>query len=645
METAATPQAPYLSDTDAQTAYEAAKSKINLDTPANSRLVLRLRNEFHNCWDTGSGVDCPSSANLMEAAITSMSDATPLTVIDPALVTSKALTITDGIIASGGSRNNSNVIALYEFKTGTGTTLFDTSGVEPGLHLTLYGTEEVDYKWVGGWGIEFITGRAQGTTTASAKLRDRIQSSGEYSIEAWVVPANVSQENKPIISYSGGEDARNFTFGQHIYSYEFKHRSSTTDTNGAPLHTTNADDEDLQATQQHVVMTYDPINGRSIYVNGVHTDDADETAGGNLSSWDDTFAFVLGSEAGGADAWAGKLRLVAVYNRALSEQQITQNFEAGVGEKFFLLFDINSQINIPESYIMIEVSQFDSYSYLFNQPIFINLDENADITDFNLAGLRLGINGAESNVGQAYRNLDLTISENSFTVDDRFAYQVQVLSDIGTIIPLEKGPDQDEFFLTFAQLGDESNVYVEADCIPMSECPATFTPSDDVSDIGIRTFEEIDVTMSTLTGVPRTNSAVRNTYLTVQQQLPPNTTIGGFSSSHQIGIAQLAIEYCNALVDDTTLRASYFPGVNFSASASTAFDTAGERDLVADPLISGMLGTAIGTSPSDADVSTELHSLMNNLASCGGGCSADRTEIIVKASCAAVLGSAAMLLQ
>jgi hypothetical protein len=31
-------------------AYDAAKTKINLDQPAMSRLVVRLRNEFHNCW-------------------------------------------------------------------------------------------------------------------------------------------------------------------------------------------------------------------------------------------------------------------------------------------------------------------------------------------------------------------------------------------------------------------------------------------------------------------------------------------------------------------------------------------------------------------------------------------------------------------
>ncbi len=639
--TATTPQAPYFSDPDVQTAYDAAKAKINLETPASSRLVVRLQTEFHNCWNS----DCAASATAMQNAITTMADAIPATTIDANLVTSKALMLTDGIVASGGSRNNTNVIALYEFKQGSGRTIFDTSGVEPGLHLTLSGTEEVDYKWVGGWGIEFSGGRAQGTTTASRKLFDRITNTGEYSIEAWVIPGNVTQEDRPIITYSGGTMARNFTFGQNIYNYDFMHRSSTTDINGQPTHSTLDADEDLQATQQHVVMTYDPINGRAIYVNGVFTDDIDATTGGNLSSWDDTFAFVLGSEAGGENSWSGKLRLVAIYNRALSQQQIDQNFQAGVGEKFFLLFDISEHISIAQSYIMFEVSQFDSYSYLFNQPLFINLDPNATITDFDLAGIRIGINGQEAIVGQAFRNIDTTITETSFTTDSRFTELVQVLSTQGTTIALDKGPDQDEFFLTFAQLGNMSNVYVEATCIPLSSCPATFTPSDPVSDIGIRTFEEIDATMSQLTGVSRDTASVQNTYNTVRQQLPSNASIDGFVSSHQIGVAQLAIEYCNAMIEDDALRSAYFPDFVFGTSAATDYDTVTEKDFISGPLITGMLGSGISSGPDNATVRTELHDLMDKLSACGGSCTADRTRTIAKAACAAVLGSAAMLIQ
>ena len=175
---AGTPQQPYFADPNIVTAYEAAKPKINLDTPANSRFVLRLRSEFHNCWTNS----CASDGQDMEDAITAFSNGIPLTQVDPTLITSKALNLTDGTLASGGNRYEDAQIALWEFKTGNGPVAFDSSGVDPAVDLNL--SQEVT--WYGGWGITTNGGRAQGTTTASKKLYDVLLESGEFSIEAWV---------------------------------------------------------------------------------------------------------------------------------------------------------------------------------------------------------------------------------------------------------------------------------------------------------------------------------------------------------------------------------------------------------------------------------------------------------------------------
>jgi hypothetical protein len=48
-------------------------------------------------------------------------------------------------------------------------------------------------------------------------------------------------------------------------------RSSGSDLNGMPQLATPTTAMVLQATLQHVVLTYDPVNGRQIYVNGVNT--------------------------------------------------------------------------------------------------------------------------------------------------------------------------------------------------------------------------------------------------------------------------------------------------------------------------------------------------------------------------------------
>ncbi len=622
--TAAASQSPFFASHDVDEAYAGAKVKMNLDQPAMSRLVLRLRTEFHNCWS-----DCAANANEMEAAIQAFADQVPLTQVEASLVYSKALRLPDGIVASGGNRYTANMIGLWEFKTGRGSVAYDTSGVEPALNLNISG----DVSWVGGWGINVRDGKAQGSTTASRKLSDLIKATGEYSIEAWVAPGNVAQEDSRIVSYSGGTTARNFMLGQTLYSYDFYNRATGTNTAGDPKLTTSAADEDLQATLQHVVATYDPIRGRRIYVNGVFTGDADPAAGGTISDWDDTFAFVLGNEVSGDRQFKGVFRLVAVYNRVLTDPQIQTNFQAGVGEKFYLLFSISHLVDVPQAYLLFEVSQFDSYSYLFDKPTFISLDPNARPGSIPVAGLRIGINGAEAPVGQAYRTLNTTIT------DSQYGPLGQPLATVGTIIALEKGPDTDEFFLTFDVLGTHQNVRL--DPVPLAPVP----PPDvqRTADVGLRVFDELNATMAELTGVSPQDPGVAATYATIRQSLPTVETIDTFVSAHPVAVAQLSIQYCDALVENPTARAQYFPGFNFGAAPATAFAPAG-RAIVLDSLVGRMLRTNVATEPDAAGVRSDLDDLITRLSSCGGSCSADRTEIVVKASCAALLGSAATLL-
>jgi len=317
---ATTPQTPYFASSDVDEAYAAAQAKINLDTPSLSRFYVRLHDESHNCWvpPGDAAVSCPKSSATMLAAIQNFVDGIAPTQVDPSLVLSKALTLYDGTIASGGNRYDTGVIAKWQFKEGVGTIADDTSGVDPALNLTLAG----DTSWVGGWGVGFGPngGEARGGA-ASRKIYDSIKNTGEYSVELWTAPANVTQEDAYMASYSGGTAARNFTMGQHAYQYEMFNRSSATDANGSPSLLTRDTDRDAQASLQHVVLTYDAVNGRRLYVNGNYTGDVDAMKGGTLGNWDDTFVFLLGNETSGNRKWQGTIRFAAIYNRALTQER------------------------------------------------------------------------------------------------------------------------------------------------------------------------------------------------------------------------------------------------------------------------------------------------------------------------------------
>lgn len=629
---------PYFADPDINVAFDAAKSKMNLDDPVNSRFVVRLGVEFHNCWTNS----CSNDAATMLAEIQAYAGAIPLTTVDPSLVTSKAMRLVDGTIASGGNRYENDQIALWEFKTGSGLVAYDTSGVAPALDLNLSG----DVEWYGGWGISINNGKAQGSTTASRKLYDFIQEAGgQFSVEAWVIPANVAQEEARIVSYSAGTDARNLTLQQTLYNYDFLLRTTETSLNGDPALSTPAADEVLQATLQHVVATYSPTDGRRIYVNGELVTQVDPVPGGTVIDWQDTFAFVLGNEASGDRLWQGTLRLVAIHDRALTQEQIVQNFDVGVGEKFYLLFDISEilQAAPQSSYILFEVAQYDTYAYLFDRPHFLTLDGSTP-EGIDIEGLRIAMNGKEAPVGQTYATLDDTLSAQLFEELG------QPLSRLGAVLPLEKGPEDDEFFLTFDRLGSASFSRAPDPTLVIS--PSDLPPAPR---IGVRTFDEINATFAQVTGVDPNSIDVDMTFQELRQSLPAVEDVNTFLSSHQVAIAQLAISYCNALIEGPQ-AASYFPGFNFGAAPGTAF-AGTNRNLLVDPLIARI----VGNSPSGPQIATQpayltVHQeLANNAGGGPDGRPADlidrliaggsSTRAIAKGVCAATLGSAATLVQ
>jgi hypothetical protein len=627
--TSSIPISPFIGSSDVTEAYLATISKINLDVPSDSRLVARVRDEFHNCWD-----DCASDSLSLSNAIATMADGIAVTALDSNLVASNASTLLEGTLASGGGRFESNLIAKWEFKTGFGNTAFDTSGVSPAIDLTLSG----NYSWVGGWGIQLDGGKAQGATRTSKKLHDLIVSTGEFAIEAWIAPANVTQQGPArIISYSGGDDRRNFMLGQTLYNYDALVRNNNTDSNGEPILSTADADEDLQAALQHVVLNYDGSGGRKLYVNGIETGDIDSVEGSVLNTWDDSFAFVIGSEVSGDSVFAGTVRMVAVHNRVLSNEQVASNFDAGIGQKFYVMFGIGDVINIANSYVVFEVSQFDSFSYLFTEPFMVSLDNTANLDGITLTGLRIGVNGREEKTGQVFATLNLSVDGSSSN-----ALGGKPLSSQGTIIPVQKGPELDEFFLTFEVLGDAQSLRVAA------QAPALAQPQDIApqSVIGVRNFDEINASMAALTGVSTNNSGVRSTFTQLRQQLPSVTGLDSFLTANQMAITQLSIKYCDALVEDSALRAAYFPDFNFTADANSGFNSA-MKNAIITPLNARMLGAGISSQPEHRDVYNEVSDLIDRLGACASqnACSAQTTKTVVKASCAALLGSAVVVIQ
>jgi hypothetical protein len=632
---ASTPQQPYFAGPNPDDAYVAAQPKMNLNDPASSRFVERLQVEFHNCWATTSGgtPDCPGSAAAMLQAITNYANTVPVTPVDPSLVLSKALSLPQATIAAGGNRIEDALVAKYEFKTETGSTAYDTSGVSPEADLTFTG----GVQWVGGWGIDIgAGGKAQASTASSSKLASMIQSTGAYTIEVWAAPANVAQTDAWIVSYSGSNKTRNATLGQHAMQYEGYTRSDQTSTNGMPQLQTAAANMNAQAALQHIVLTYDPVNGQKLYVNGKFTGDTDPKKGGSLASWDNTFALVLGNEVDGTRQWQGVIKFVEIQNRALSAAEVATNFAAGVGERYFMLFDVSSLSGVPQSYIEMTASVYDSYSYLFTDPTFISLDATAAPASIALKGMRIGVNGVIGLPGQSYATLNATIGGSNYT-----AAAGQLLSSVGAVIPSDKGEATDQIFLSFDQFG--SSTHVSTDPTPVVAPPTDNPPSPDM---GMRNFAEINATLSAITGVPSSDTAVNMQYNSLQQSLPPVPQINAFVASQQTAISQLAATYCSELVSSQQYRDAFFTNAldsSLTASASSFFGASGSanRTTVINAITAHAVGTGVNASYSTA-VATELDALLTKIPSVAPSTT---VSAATAAACSAALGSAAVSLK
>ena len=146
----------------------------------------------------------------------------------------------------------------------------------------------------------------------------------------------------------------------------------------------------------------------------------------------------------------------------LTAPQILQNFKAGVGQRFYLLFNVAAPTGVSQGYIMLTASQYDSAGYLFTSPTFISLDPTVKPNGIVVKGMRIGINGTIPAVGQAYSTLNTTVTSANYTA------QGELLSSVGTVIAIQSGPLTDQFFLSFDQLGTKTHVTTEAAPIPIA---------------------------------------------------------------------------------------------------------------------------------------------------------------------------------
>jgi hypothetical protein len=118
---------------------------------------------------------------------------------------------------------------------------------------------------------------------------------------------------------------------------------------------------------------------------------------------------VLGNETTGQRQWQGVIKFVAIHNRALTAAQIQQNFAAGVGQKFYLLFGVSSLTGVAQSYILFRAASTTITAISSPSRVHQPLDPNAKPANLPLSGMRIGVNGTLAPSGQSFATLSATV--------------------------------------------------------------------------------------------------------------------------------------------------------------------------------------------------------------------------------------------
>jgi hypothetical protein len=223
----------------------------------------------------------------------------------------------------GGARVTDGLQVLYTFEEGSGTTVYDISDVGTPLNLSVSGPAP---SWISGGGLAINSSAIVASAGPATKVIEASRATNEITIEAWVKPANTTQDGPArIVTLSADPSNRNFTLGQDGDAYDVRLRTTTTDHNGRPSVT--APDGSLATGLTHVVYTRDTSGVAKIYVDGVER--ASGTVGGDLSNWDGAYRMALVNELTEDRPWLGELYLVAIFDRALTQVEVSQNFGAG----------------------------------------------------------------------------------------------------------------------------------------------------------------------------------------------------------------------------------------------------------------------------------------------------------------------------
>lgn len=230
---------------------------------------------------------------------------------------------------------------LYTFGEGEGNLLYDYAGSGDEQNLRIVNRNQV------AWSKEGLTLKVNYSNlsknpriTAEKNARNLVeacQRTHEISIEAWIKTSEIRQVGPAeIISLEKNERKRNFALGQGPEEKVSKGRTARSVGNflNTRISTTETDRDGEPGMQtpsnsfgvihSHVVFTRDKRGNAATYINGVCCKTG--KISGSFEDWEEDVKLIIGNDTKGTGPWAGELYQLAIYNQALSEEEVRAHY-------------------------------------------------------------------------------------------------------------------------------------------------------------------------------------------------------------------------------------------------------------------------------------------------------------------------------
>ena len=174
--------------------------------------------------------------------------------------------------------------------------------------------------------------------------------------------------------------------------------------------------------------------------------------------------------------------------------------------------------------------------------------------------------------------------------------------------------------------------------LPIDTESAVSSSLESESSVATKNYDQLNYTMSELTGVPVTDNEVRNAFNDVKSLMPTGNTIETFNSQAQIATIKLASSYCHRLVDNGTFRSVIWPTFNFGGNPSVVLDTDEKKLEVINTAIERFWGPGLDNGVDRDLTADQLLMLMDELIA-GSANNSTTTRNAVKGICITTLAS------